>query len=119
MAIIPAVCEEALFRGYLLDRLSIPDQHWRAIMVSSVLFGLFHQGLHLLVPAVVAGVLFAFVAARTESLVNSIASHFIVNAWALLAANSGFQKRPDHSAVLLPICFVVIFLLGSVLRKGG
>jgi membrane protease YdiL (CAAX protease family) len=119
MAVIPAVCEESLFRGYLLDRLSIQDQQWRAIMVSSVLFGLFHQGFQMVVPAALAGVFFAFVAARTESLFNPIASHSVVNAWALLAANSGLQKRSGHLPfVLLAICFVGILLLGSLLRKG-
>src|SRR5438552_9064080 len=43
MGIIPAICEECLFRGYILDRLSADDNQWRSVMMSSVLFGLFHR----------------------------------------------------------------------------
>jgi membrane protease YdiL (CAAX protease family) len=124
LAVVPAVCEEALFRGYLLDRLSTRDQAWRAIMISSVLFGLFHRSLQLFLPAVLSGIFFAFLTMRTGSLINSIVSHFLVNAWAIVAVNSNLPvyldwiKYPEPARfLLLAIALVGIFLMGKLLEK--
>jgi membrane protease YdiL (CAAX protease family) len=124
LAIVPAVCEEALFRGYLLDRLSTRDQAWRAIMISSVLFGLFHQSYQLFLPAVLSGIFFAFITMRTGSLMNSIVSHFLVNAWAIAVVNSNlpdyldWMKYPEHAPFLLQaIVLAGIFLVGRLLEK--
>jgi membrane protease YdiL (CAAX protease family) len=126
LAIIPAFCEESLFRGYLLDRLAPRDQPWRSIMVSSVLFGLFHPDLQTVLPALAAGIFFAFVATRTESLMNPIISHLVVNAWAIIAANSR-QLNADHlescrgplAFVLLAISLSGIVLFGRLLRRNS
>jgi membrane protease YdiL (CAAX protease family) len=126
LAIVPAVCEEALFRGYLLDRLSAGDQAWRAIMISSVLFGLFHQSFQLFLPAVLSGIFFAFLTMRTGSLINSIISHFLVNAWAIAVVNSrlpaylDWMKYPEHARFLLQaIVLVGIFWAGTLLERDG
>ena len=91
-------------------------------MVSSVLFGVFHPDSQTVLPALVAGIFFAFVATRTESLMNPIVSHLMVNAWAIIAANS--RLLDDHLepsrgplALILPaISLSAIFLFGRFLR---
>src|SRR5262249_16920746 len=110
-AIIPAVCEESLFRGYLLDRLSVQDQMWPPIIVSSVLFGLFHQSIHALLPATISGIVLAFFAVRTESLFNPVLLHTMVNIWAIIAANlkapsplHGLQHSEHVPLFVLAIC---------------
>jgi sodium transport system permease protein len=123
-AIVPAVCEESLFRGYLLERLSAQGQTWRAIMVSSVLFGLFHQSVHALLPATVCGIFFAFLAVKTESLLNPIVLHMTVNVWAIIVANSRvssslhWPQNGEHLPLsVLAICSMGILLVGRFLSK--
>jgi membrane protease YdiL (CAAX protease family) len=124
IAIIPAICEESLFRGYLLDRLSMRDQTWRAIMVSSVLFGLFHQSFQILLPATLSGIFFAFLTVRTGSLVSPMVSHFVVNVWAIIVANSNMlgtlhwlQNREHVPLSVLAPCLTGIVLVGRLLSK--
>jgi len=123
IAVIPAVCEELLFRGYLLDRLSIQDQTWRAIMVSSMLFGLFHQGFQILPGATLSGIFFAFLTVRTGSLVNPIVSHFVVNTWAIVVANSNvpsvlhWRQNEYVPLIVLAACLVGIVLVGRLLSE--
>jgi membrane protease YdiL (CAAX protease family) len=124
IAIIPAVCEESLFRGYVLDRLSAQDQTWRAIMVSSVLFGLFHPSVHTLLPATFSGIFFAFLAVRTGSLVSPMVSHFMVNIWAIIVVNSNLPSTlhwlQNSEHVPLPVlatCLAGIVVAGRLLSK--
>ncbi|MCA9067303.1 MAG: CPBP family intramembrane metalloprotease, partial [Planctomycetaceae bacterium] len=42
LALIPAVCEEWFFRGYLLSGLKARRSNLQAVLISAVLFGLFH-----------------------------------------------------------------------------
>ncbi|MHC4236086.1 MAG: ABC transporter permease subunit/CPBP intramembrane protease, partial [Planctomycetota bacterium] len=42
LALIPAVSEEALFRGFLLSGLSAAQRKWPAIIASGCIFGVFH-----------------------------------------------------------------------------
>ena len=126
IGIIPAICEECLFRGYILDRLSVADNPWRAIMTSSVLFGLFHRNFYILLPATLSGVLLAFVVLRSGSLSNSIVSHLVINVWGIAVSNSNIshylpwlrQAQPVPYA-LLAICLVGIFVAGRLLNKEG
>jgi len=126
MGIIPAICEECLFRGYILDRLSAGDNQWRSIMMSSVLFGLFHRNLYMLLPATLSGILLAFLVLRGGSLYNSIASHFVINVWGIAVSNSNIshylpwvrQAQPLPYAVQ-GICLAGIFVAGRLLKKEG
>lgn len=40
--ILQGMNEEVMFRGYLMSRLSVREKFWTAVLVNSVLFGLFH-----------------------------------------------------------------------------
>jgi len=124
VAIVPALCEESLFRGYILDRLSMQDQTWRAIMVSSVLFGLFHQSVHTLLPSALSGVFFAFLAKKTGSLISPMISHFVVNVWAIIVANSPLsdtlhwlENEQGVALSVLAACLAGILLVGRLLAK--
>ncbi len=87
MALLPAVCEELLFRGFVLHQLLRPGNHAQAILVSAVLFGVFHRHLLLVLPASLAGILFAIMVSRSESLLPAVMAHFTVNSCAIVASN--------------------------------
>jgi exosortase E/protease (VPEID-CTERM system) len=83
--VVPIV-EELFFRGYLLPKAStlLYNNHWAAVLLTSILFALLHSNIIL---AFAAGVLFGYVRIRTGRLVNAIACHALCNAciaaWAL------------------------------------
>ena len=41
--ILQGMNEEVMFRGYLMSRLSVREKFWTAVIVNSVLFGIFHM----------------------------------------------------------------------------
>ncbi len=124
MAVIPAVCEEFLFRGFLLDRFLSQDNRWHSIMMSSILFGLFHQDLRRLVAATLAGALLGFIVIRTQSICNSILAHAFVNTWGVAVINSSISdylpwvKQTTHVPYALQaICLWGIVVAGRRLRE--
>ena len=94
LGVIPGVCEECFFRGYLFNGLK---QHLNAtwtIVVSAVAFGLFHVVLaggaapERLLPSTLMGLLLGWMAFRSGSIVPSIVLHAIHNSTLLLVVQS-------------------------------
>ncbi len=84
-ALAPAVIEELCFRGYLFSSFASIFTPTRTILITSVLFGLFHvlTGSALLferfVPSTLMGLLIGWVAYRTGSVLPGMVIHFVHN----------------------------------------
>ena len=98
VAVMPAVGEELLFRGFLFgslrERLKRP---WMAILLSGFVFGVFHMSLVKLLPTMLLGILLAYLVQETGSIYVSMAVHFVNNAVSLLAL-----KYPKQIGRALP-----------------
>jgi len=116
LALTPAICEELLFRGFILGRFLETGQPGQSLMMTSLLFGLFHRNLPALLPTTLAGVMLAFVVWRTGSLYCAIVMHAVVNTWAILVVNSRlgeflpWTRQPSH----VPAGLLVVCVLGVV-----
>lgn len=86
LALIPAICEELAFRGFLFAGLLRNGGHVRAILLSSVLFGLSHGVLQQTITAATLGLLIGWLAYRTGGVGCSIAFHCIHNSLSMLLA---------------------------------
>ena len=124
MALVPAVCEELLFRGFVLNQLLGPETRARAILVSAVLFGIFHRHLLLILPAFLAGILFAVMVRRSRSLLPAILAHFTVNASAVALSNWQVATTVDWlvgkgpvPAAVLAASGIGLIVFGGLLRK--
>ncbi|HET6528031.1 MAG TPA: CPBP family intramembrane glutamic endopeptidase [Balneolaceae bacterium] len=84
VALVPALCEETLFRGYALRAFQKSWSIWPAIIVSGLIFGLYHLQLSNLIPLASLGILFAFVTWISESIYPAIVAHFINNGGSVL-----------------------------------
>ena len=77
---VPAVTEELLFRGLILHALRERYGASVAILVSAVLFGLFHGERQALIFATLMGLVFGILAVRARSTLPGIAMHAGFNA---------------------------------------
>ena len=97
LAIVPAVCEEFFFRGYLLSAFLRESRHWHAIVASAVMFGLFHVMvrdvllLERFLPSTMIGLVLGYVCVRSGSLFPGILMHALHNG--LLITISHFEKE--------------------------
>lgn len=84
IAIIPSICEEILFRGYILRAF---EKSWGiiiAILVSGLFFGLFHLQAANIMPLATLGVVLAVMTWLSGSIWPAIFAHFINNAMAVI-----------------------------------
>ncbi len=80
MALVPAVCEELAFRGFIFGGLVRERGRLRAVVVTALMFGISHGVLQQSIAATVMGVLLGWVALRTGSVLPGILIHFTNNA---------------------------------------
>lgn len=79
IALLPAICEELMFRGYMFtafkQKMSLP----KAIFFVSVLFGISHMSLIKLIPTAVLGAALAYAFHKADSIFASGMMHFLNN----------------------------------------
>lgn len=68
VAALPAMCEELAFRGFILSGLRRLGSRWRAIILSSVFFGITHTLFQQSLTAAAVGLLLGYIAVQTGSL---------------------------------------------------
>lgn len=86
MALLPAVCEEMMFRGWLQRVLSDRLNYHVAIWVSAFIFSAIHFQFYGFVPRMIIGAALGYLYCYTGSLWASIIAHFTNNAAAVITA---------------------------------
>ncbi|QDU29189.1 ABC-2 family transporter protein [Anatilimnocola aggregata] len=84
VAVVPAICEELAFRGFILSGLRRLGHKWTAIAICSVLFGVAHGLLQQSLAAAVVGMVIGYIAVKTNSLLPAMAYHFVHNGLGVL-----------------------------------
>ncbi len=93
LAVTPAVCEEFTFRGFLLSAFSKRLTAWVSVLITAVLFGLFHVFVRdallfeRMIPSTLMGLLLGWVCLRTGSLVPGILLHVAHNGMMITMAH--------------------------------
>ena len=110
VAVLPAVFEEILFRGVLLDGLKSFGR-WGAVLLCGALFSLYHQNPAQTLYQFCCGVAFALVAIRAGSVLPTVVSHFLNNACILLLTKYGVTEFASPTKWLVfsisAVCLVV------------
>lgn len=78
LAITPAICEEVLFRGLLLDRKIGLNIHILALL-NGLMFSMFHVGFDQLLYTFPIGMIFAYITIITGSILPAMLIHFMNN----------------------------------------
>ena len=119
-ALIPAVCEEVLFRGAILGALipslgEQPARAWRhllpMVLLSGLLFGMIHLSWGRMVPTMLLGTSFAVAILRGGSLWTAMAMHAVNNALVVVMVRHGHLSfltiGGSIKLGLLPLALVV------------
>jgi sodium transport system permease protein len=116
MAVSPAICEETLFRGPILRGLGTRMGPPAAIVLTAVLFGLFHVDIYRLVPATLLGILLGYLTHASGSIVPAMLAHFCNNAILVTLARAGLDQRIEH---LSHRALTLIVLMSLALTAAG
>ncbi|MGI9472761.1 MAG: ABC transporter permease subunit/CPBP intramembrane protease [Rubripirellula sp.] len=80
MALVPAICEELAFRGFIFGGLVREKGRLRAVVITALMFGVSHGVLQQSIAATVMGLMLGWIALRTGSVIPGILVHFTNNA---------------------------------------
>lgn len=110
--------EEFIFRG-LVYRNTEPVGQWFAIIISGLIFGLWHQNYAQFLFTCVMGMFSAFLLAKTRSVIPSIILHFAINTISttttIILMNLGISDISNLTNEMLfenPIALLVIGFMG-------
>jgi len=83
MAVLPGVCEELAYRGFMFGGLAREGSPVRAIMITAVVFGISHGVLQQSISATCMGLILGWIAWQTGSVIPGILVHATSNALSL------------------------------------
>ncbi|HNX00184.1 MAG TPA: ABC transporter permease subunit/CPBP intramembrane protease [Candidatus Cloacimonadota bacterium] len=85
IALLPAICEETMFRGFIM-RFYENYGKWAAIIIAALLFGLFHLDMYRMIPVTVLGIWLGYLVMETDSIHMSMLAHFMNNGLAVMVS---------------------------------
>jgi sodium transport system permease protein len=97
IAVVPAICEELAFRGFILSGFRHLGHNRRAIIYSALLFGLTHGILQQSLIASLVGVILGYLAVQCGSIVPCMVFHLCHNALAIVNSRITPDMFPDSS----------------------
>lgn len=118
IALMPAVFEELMFRGLLLNCCESGMGSIRAILVTGFCFSLFHGSPEQTVYQFIAGCAFAFIAVRSGSILPSMVMHFINNALIIIFAACGLLDEAGNLA-MSNTANIIVTVLSAVAFIGA
>lgn len=122
LAVLPAVCEEVLFRGTLQRALATRLFPIAAIGLTALMFALYHMSLIQLLPTFTLGVLLGVLAHRADSVVPAMLAHVLNNTVVILVARRQPAVLADtlaaHPTISLVGCAIATTLGVSLLIKA-
>ena len=86
LAVLPAVCEELIFRGIILNGLKKEHSPAAAILISAALFTLMHGTLQQTLYQFILGTFLSILMYYTANIIYPIITHFLSNAFVIVAS---------------------------------
>jgi sodium transport system permease protein len=99
LAVTPAICEELAFRGFILSGFRRLGHKQRAIVYSAVLFGVTHGIVQQSLIACLLGVVLAWLAVQSGSILPGIVFHAVHNTLAVANSRMTSDMLPNASVL--------------------
>ncbi len=108
IAVLPAVCEELLVRGVILNLLT-PYGTRFAVIASSLIFTVMHTGVQSFIPVFGAAVVLACVYLHTDNIYMSMILHFLNNSYSFFVMYAR-QKLGGISATAFNVLLIAVII---------
>lgn len=121
MAILPAICEELLFRGLIFKGLK-PYGKILSITLSALLFSLFHISIHQLIYPILFGLLLGVIMHKENNIIYCIAAHLTNNLISVLLMYFDISLTFNHWLyIVLALALLALFitLIVVAIKKLG
>jgi membrane protease YdiL (CAAX protease family) len=94
----PAICEEALVRGFLLASFQSLQKKWLIVLIVGILFGIFHLDFYRFLPTAILGMVLTYIMVETKNILLPALFHFINNGFSTLVSFATVGQVDSASA---------------------
>jgi membrane protease YdiL (CAAX protease family) len=108
----PAICEEALMRGFILSSFKSLKNRWLIVFLMGVIFGVFHLDSYRFLPTAILGAFLTYIMIETKNILLPALYHFINNGFSTVV--SFISSASDVNAggqMYLPLASIGVYLL--------
>lgn len=117
VAVMPAICEEALMRGFILSSFRSFKSKWLIVILVGIIFGIYHLDPYRFLPTAILGMSMAYIMLETNNLLYPILLHFINNGFSTLVT---FLNPAQGAATMdtfsVPLASIgAYFIIGSII----
>ena len=96
----------------MLEQLNKRCESVKAILISSLFFGIIHLNVHQAVNGFFIGIVMGFIYIKTDSLILTIFLHFINNLYCLIAGYIPYlEKIESNFSIVTLVCGVILLCL--------
>lgn len=122
VAVMPAVCEEAMHRGFIQHSFQSVRSDWVIILSMGLIFGIFHMDPYRFLPTAILGIGLSYVMQKTHNIFLPALFHFVHN-FIAIAPSLGTSVETtvetiDISGLLTSRPFILMSI-GSYLMLGA
>ncbi len=103
VAVLPAICEEAVHRGVIIHTMYRIRKEWLVVLIMGIYFGLFHANPLRFLPTAILGAAMSYIMLETENMVYSSAFHMVNNLLPMLLQEM-LLKNSQGTAGTKPAC---------------
>lgn len=118
VSLIGPIMEELIFRGSIFEALRQKKGKWATILISALLFGLFHLNFPQGIFALFTGILLGWITWTTSSIIPALVIHILNNSAAMIVQQFNTLEKTTAD-YLGQSAAIVIFFAGILLLVGS
>jgi membrane protease YdiL (CAAX protease family) len=124
IGLVPSICEEIMYRGYVQRSLEKSWGIWVAIIVSGFIFGAYHLQMTRVLPLAALGILFAYITYLSNSIIPAMVAHLVNNGGQVILStlypemlNQDLAPETELPWFGIVVAMVILFSLLTILHK--
>ena len=124
VAVIPALCEETMFRGFIQKSFELKIKPVWAALITATFFGIYHFNPYGMIPLIILGFYFGFAAYKSNSILVPMSLHFTNNfiaimVYFLIGNEDLINTKPgtdiDLNSAVLMIVLLSLIMVGLII----
>jgi len=108
----PAICEEALVRGFILASFESLQKKWLIVLIVGILFGILHLDYYRFLPTAILGMVLSYIMVETKNILLPALFHFINNGFSTIVSFlTAGQTEVTAASVKVPLVSIGAFFI--------
>ncbi len=116
VAVMPAICEEALHRGFILANFKPLNNKFAIVLSMAIIFGVFHLDFYRFLPTALLGAALSYVMIETNNMWMPMLFHFINNLLSSFASffSNGTEASVELSKDMIAMSIGLYLIIGAI-----